>query len=193
MRDGEDADPSMSSFRESGNLAAFWALHTPGRHPAAAKPIRTSSRLGGQDREKYADFASTWLTNFWARFGYQEPPKTDTAALLRSELKQEFDPEKSRRLNKLLLARVFPDSLRRGRVNAIQVFTWRPVKMRSLALDGPMITGAPTLALVDLLPNIGDVIEAATSPFLQANNIGLFKILREDLEQRIAATAQRSR
>jgi sec-independent protein translocase protein TatC len=82
-----------------------------------------------------ADFTSTWLTKLWAMFGYQEPPKTDTAAVLRKDLKEQFDPEKSRRLNKLLLARVFPDCLYKARVTLIPTIVWKPVKVRFQVLN----------------------------------------------------------
>lgn len=82
-----------------------------------------------------ADITSTWLTRLWAQFGYQEPPKTDTVAVLRSELKEQFDSEKSRRLNKLLLARVFPDSLHKARLTLVPLLAWKPVKVRFQVLN----------------------------------------------------------
>jgi sec-independent protein translocase protein TatC len=87
--------------------------------------------LSGPD----AAFTSTWLTKLWAKLGYNEPPKTDTAADLRAQLKQQFDPEISRRLNKLLLARVFPGSLHKARLTLIPLLAWKPVKVRFQVLN----------------------------------------------------------
>jgi sec-independent protein translocase protein TatC len=81
------------------------------------------------------DITSTWLTNIMSRLGRKEPPKTDTAAVLRSELKEQFDSEKSRRLNKLLLARLFPDCLRKARLNLVPLLAWKPVKVRFQVLN----------------------------------------------------------
>jgi sec-independent protein translocase protein TatC len=82
-----------------------------------------------------ADFASTWLTKLWGKLGYREPSQTDTAAVLRKEISEQFDSEKSRRLNKLLLARVFPDCLRKARLNLIPLLAWKPVKVRFQVLN----------------------------------------------------------
>jgi len=82
-----------------------------------------------------ADITSTGLTKFWAMLGYQEPPQTDTAAVLRTELNEQFDSEKSRRLNKLLLARVFPDCLHKARLTLIPLLAWKPVKVRFQVLN----------------------------------------------------------
>lgn len=79
---------------------------------------------------------SSITTGFSRLFGKTtQTAATDTVGQIRKQLSKNFDAETSRRLNKLLLARVFPDSLRRGRVNAMQIFTWRPVKVRFQSLD----------------------------------------------------------
>ena len=52
-----------------------------------------------------------------------------------AELTKKFDAETSRRLNKLLIARIFPDSLKRARVNLLTLFTWKPVKVRFQVLN----------------------------------------------------------
>ena len=78
---------------------------------------------------------SSLSSGFSRLFGPPESAATDTVGQIRDQLKKEFDPEASRRLNKLLLARTFPESLRKGRVNAITVFNWRPVKVRFQSLD----------------------------------------------------------
>jgi sec-independent protein translocase protein TatC len=59
----------------------------------------------------------------------------DTVADLRKELAENFDAEKSRRLNKLLIARVFPESLHKARVNLLTLYAWRPVKVRFQVLN----------------------------------------------------------
>jgi sec-independent protein translocase protein TatC len=59
----------------------------------------------------------------------------DTVQTLRKSLANRFDPDQSRRLNKLLIARVFPDSLRKARVNLLTLYTWKPVKVRFQVLN----------------------------------------------------------
>lgn len=82
-----------------------------------------------------ADFTSTWLTRFRALLGYPATKGSDTVAQIRLELAEKFDAEQSRRLNKLLIARVFPDSLRKARLNLLSLFSWRPVKVRFQVLN----------------------------------------------------------
>jgi sec-independent protein translocase protein TatC len=59
----------------------------------------------------------------------------DTVATLRAELAIGPDSEKSRRLNKLLIARVYPESLRKARVNLLTLLSWKPVKVRFQVLN----------------------------------------------------------
>ncbi len=54
---------------------------------------------------------------------------------LRGQLESEFDAVKSRRLNRLLLAAVFAESLRRPRVNLIELAAWKPVNVRVQTLS----------------------------------------------------------
>lgn len=54
---------------------------------------------------------------------------------LRKSLAERFDPETSRRLNKLLISSVFPDELKTARLNLMSIFTWRPVKVRFQVLN----------------------------------------------------------
>jgi sec-independent protein translocase protein TatC len=89
------------------------------------------STLSGFD----SGLASNFMTPLAALFGYKPPEATDTLGKIRNELEKQFDPQQSRRLNKLLIARVFPGELRRGRVNVIETFVWRPVKVRFQSLD----------------------------------------------------------
>lgn len=78
---------------------------------------------------------ATVSTNIARLFGHKPPVTTDTVGQIRGQLAEQFDAEQSRRLNKLLLARVFPDALRKARINVMPVFTWRPVKVRFQSLD----------------------------------------------------------
>ena len=66
-------------------------------------------------------------------------------------------------------------------------------RLSPLALDGLMIEGVPTIPLIDLLPDLGPVIEAALAPFMAPNDIGLFKMLNEKSSRRYAAMAAKSR
>jgi sec-independent protein translocase protein TatC len=63
----------------------------------------------------------------------------DTVADLRKQLaaseKLAEPAETSRRLNKLLIARVFPDSLRKARPSLLTLTTWKPVKVRFQVLN----------------------------------------------------------
>jgi sec-independent protein translocase protein TatC len=82
-----------------------------------------------------ADIATTWGASVLHRLGWKSAKAADTVTALRQELETHFDAEQSRRLNKLLIAGVFPDSLRRARLNLLSLFTWRPVKVRFQVLN----------------------------------------------------------
>jgi sec-independent protein translocase protein TatC len=79
--------------------------------------------------------ASSFMTRLAALFWQKPPEATDTVGQIRKQLEAQFDPQQSRRLNKLLLASAFPSELRKARANVIQIFAWRPVKVRFQALD----------------------------------------------------------
>jgi sec-independent protein translocase protein TatC len=111
-----------------------------------AAALRVLNALAGQrELQDAPEFArvtgfdtslTSSLTSRAARlFGKKPPQATDTIGTLREQIAEKYDPEQSRRLNKLLLARVFPDSLKKARVNVLKVFTWRPVKVRFQSLD----------------------------------------------------------
>ena len=82
-----------------------------------------------------ADPTASWQSKVLALFGYTGASNTDTVADLRKQLAEKYDAEKSRRLNKLLIARVFPDSLRKARLNLLALRAWRPVKVRFQVLN----------------------------------------------------------
>jgi sec-independent protein translocase protein TatC len=88
--------------------------------------------LSGPDQ----DFAAALGRTITALvLGSKRPQGDDTIAQLRAQLAQHNDPETSRRLNKLLLARLFPDALRKARVNLLSVYSWRPVRVRFQVLN----------------------------------------------------------
>jgi len=82
-----------------------------------------------------ADPTATWQSQLLALFGYTPSAGVDTVAVLREKLAKQFNAEDSRRLNKLLIARVFPDSLRKARLNLLALRAWRPVKVRFQVLN----------------------------------------------------------
>ena len=73
--------------------------------------------------------------------GKAAPQASDTVGDIRTALAEDFDADQSRRLNKLLLARVFPNALKTARVNVLPVYVWRPVKIRfqSLSAEEPFM------------------------------------------------------
>jgi sec-independent protein translocase protein TatC len=89
------------------------------------------ARVTGPD----ATITATWMTDFWTFLGRPQSKATDTVAVLRDELAKQFDAEKSRRLNKLLIASVFPNALRKARLNLMPLLSWRPVKVRFQVLN----------------------------------------------------------
>ena len=54
---------------------------------------------------------------------------------IRDELKEAFDEDESRRLNRLLISAAFPDQLRKPRVLLISLPIWRPTEVRVQALS----------------------------------------------------------
>ncbi len=79
--------------------------------------------------------STSWIQSLFAGLWGAAGGEEDTVATLRAELAERFDPQKSRRLNKLLIARVFPDSLKKARVNLLTLYTWKPVKVRFQVLN----------------------------------------------------------
>jgi len=59
--------------------------------------------------------------------------------------------------------------------------------------QGAIIEGASTLPLLDLLRNVGAVIEAALEPFGAQNDLGLFSWFREKLKHNVDLVAEKSR
>jgi sec-independent protein translocase protein TatC len=103
-------------------------------HLAGRRELHESSELAsvsGPDVDPTRALTNklAWL------FGTKTAAAGDTVSLLRDELKNEFDPEKSRRLNKLLIARVFPESLRTARLNLLSLDSWRQVRVRFQVLN----------------------------------------------------------
>jgi sec-independent protein translocase protein TatC len=82
-----------------------------------------------------ADVSAAALTALSWLLGTKTIAARDTVADLREKLAAGPDPEATRRLNKLLLARVFPNSLHKARVNLLSLFTWKPVKVRFQVLN----------------------------------------------------------
>jgi sec-independent protein translocase protein TatC len=87
--------------------------------------------LSGPDADAAAAVktALSWLV------GVKSIVAGDTVSDLRVQLKKQADPEVTRRLNKLLIARVFPESLHKARVSVLSLYTWRPVKVRFQVLN----------------------------------------------------------
>ena len=92
------------------------------------------AHLTGPDADPSAAAQSSmaWVTSWLVSPAISQE---DTVAQLRDELAAGPDPEKSRRLNKLLIARVFPESLHKARVNLLMLNVWRPVKVRFQVLN----------------------------------------------------------
>src|SRR5207237_6896629 len=82
-----------------------------------------------------ADLAVAWTGKLWSYLGWKGPPASDAIAQVRAQLAKQFDPEQSRRLNKLLIARVFPESLRTERLNLLSRYLTRPVTVRFQVLN----------------------------------------------------------
>ena len=65
-----------------------------------------------------------------------EPGRTNKKVNeLRNQLKTEFDPDVSRRLNRLLLSAAFPKQFRRPRVRLIEMIVWKLTKTRLQSLS----------------------------------------------------------
>jgi sec-independent protein translocase protein TatC len=123
------ADRALTPGEESQLLAALNSV-------AAQPELHESPELAGisgpdSDTSAAASSSITWITSL---LGVKSVAKEDTIAKLREELAKP-DAEKSRRLNKLLIARVFPESLRKARVSLLVLYSWRPVKVRFQVLN----------------------------------------------------------
>lgn len=70
----------------------------------------------------------------WFRDQELDEARNKTLQNMRDRLRDQFDPELSRRLNKLLLAEAFPTSIRRPRKNLVEIPVWKPTDIRVQAL-----------------------------------------------------------
>jgi len=98
-------------------------------------PELTGIRGPDEDQSLAAQSSTSWIQTLVGSLWGAAQGKDDTVAALRKELAEKRDPQTTSRLNKLLLARVFPDSLRKARVNLLTLYTWRPVKVRFQVLN----------------------------------------------------------
>jgi sec-independent protein translocase protein TatC len=87
--------------------------------------------IEGPDAGRKASFQS-WIASL---LGFPASAEYNTVADIREQLKEKFDPEASRRLNKILLSRAFSDSLHKTRLNLLTLITWKPVKVRFQVLN----------------------------------------------------------
>ncbi|HEX5105913.1 MAG TPA: twin-arginine translocase subunit TatC [Pirellulaceae bacterium] len=78
------------------------------------------------------DTIQSWIASL---LGFAASAEYNTVGDLRKQLGERFDPEASRRLNKILLSRAFPDALHKTRLNLLTLITWRPVKVRFQVLN----------------------------------------------------------
>jgi len=100
-----------------------------------------------------ADLTQTLFDKVWQFFGYETAATSDTVGQIRTALVENFDPEQSRRLNKLLLARVYSGDLKKARVNVLPLFAWRPVKIRfqSLKAEEPFMVWMKAAVITGLV------------------------------------------
>jgi len=107
-----------------------------GRPELHAAPELADLTGPDSDRSVVGQSTTAWIqSTFDWLVGTASGETHDTVATLRKELADGFDAEKSRRLNKLLIARVFPESLQKARVNLLTLYTWKPVKVRFQVLN----------------------------------------------------------
>ncbi len=117
--------------QQTGQVLA--ALNTAAGQPELHAAPELANLTGPDaDPALAARSSMAWVTSF---FGGGILTKEDSVAKLRAELAIAKSAEKSRRLNKLLIARVFPESLRKARVNLLVINVWRPVKVRFQVLN----------------------------------------------------------
>jgi sec-independent protein translocase protein TatC len=123
------------STEQTGQLLAM--LNTVAAQPALHEAPELA-HFTGPDNDAAAaaqssiEWATQWVTSLF--FG-QSVAKKDTIAALRAELAKKPNAETSRRLNKLLIARAFPEALRKARVSLVAFHTWKPVKVRFQVLN----------------------------------------------------------
>ena len=118
-------DPTPEEMKQVlavlNHLAGLRELHESPEFAGVAGPDATAT--------------ATWATKILALSGLAAGAGQRHGGQLRRELAEQFDAEKSRRLNKLLIAAVFPDSLRKARLNLLPLTAWRPVKVRFQVLN----------------------------------------------------------
>ncbi|MDX1945189.1 MAG: twin-arginine translocase subunit TatC [Pirellulaceae bacterium] len=124
-------------FTPEQNSQLLAVLNAAAGQPAL-HDVKALANLTGPDNDPSAaaqssiNFVTSWFTRL---LGIGAPLGTDTIVDLRAELAKAPNAETSRRLNKLLIARVFPNELRKARVNLLTIYSWKPVKVRFQVLN----------------------------------------------------------
>jgi sec-independent protein translocase protein TatC len=109
-------------------VAAKPALHEAPEFAPFTGPDNDAAVAAQSSIERIAN----WILSL---FGAGSVSPKDTVKDLREQLAKKPDAETTRRLNKLLLARTFPESLRKARVSLVTFYTWKPVKVRFQVLN----------------------------------------------------------
>ncbi len=123
------ADAPLSREQTSHLVAALNSL--AGQPELHAAPELANLTGPDADASIAARSSMAWVATLFGGVVTKE----DTVARLRKELKDGQDAETSRRLNKLLIARVFPESLHKARIGLVTINVWRPVKVRFQVLN----------------------------------------------------------
>ena len=77
---------------------------------------------------------NVWSPATWTMADPSVEPRQHTVDVLRERAKKNPDPTLSRRLNKLLIAEVFPDHLQRPQKKFVQLPIWKPTNIRVQSL-----------------------------------------------------------
>lgn len=56
-------------------------------------------------------------------------------------------------------------------------------RLPGVATDGPIIDGVPTIPYIDLLPRFGTLVEEVLAPFVEPNELGLFRWIQGQIKQ----------
>ena len=149
-RQGDLAAAHAEQQKAIEALAEAEAAADAASKPASCLPCSTASptkpdparrdRTGPPHRSRFrpsaaAQARSSWVTSSVRADAGIRSPKDDTVAKLREQLAEKANAETTRRLNKLLIARVFPDRSARPASTCSSLYSWKPVKVRFQVLN----------------------------------------------------------
>ena len=129
---------------DASPASRIWSLLSDSQRAAIAKVAKKSEPTADDRRELLTvlnDLAGKRELHESAEFKPLLGVDKATTEKIRTSLAASFDPEESRRLNRMLLAGLFPESIRVPQAGRLTIFAWKPMdfKFQNLNVQEPFM------------------------------------------------------